>query len=92
MITRTKVLLGLGVAGLVIGTLLSTDLIVKAPIAAISYVVLPLGAIFFGLFLVSRMLEKESVFHDEEKHSAIAAADKESAAGHPASLSSPSPD
>lgn len=85
-------MLGLGVAGLVVGALLSTDLIVKAPVAAASYVILPVGAIFVGLFLVSRMLEKESVFHDEEKHSAIATADKEVAAGHPASLSSPSPD
>lgn len=77
MITRTKVLLGLGVAGLVIGLILSSDLVLKPPIAAGLYVILPLGAIFFGFFLLSKLLEKESVFYDEEHEAAVRAAEKD---------------
>jgi hypothetical protein len=29
---------------------------------------LPIGAVFFGLFLISKLLEKEVTMFDEEKH------------------------
>jgi hypothetical protein len=30
------------------------------------YTVLPLGAVFFGLFLIAKVLEKETQVYDEE--------------------------
>ena len=86
MITRTKVLLVLGIAGLVAGLVVSTNL-VPPPFAAVSYVLLPVGAIFFGLFLVSRILEQESVFFDQEQAAAVKSAEDRAATGGPASAS-----
>lgn len=74
MIVRTKILLGSSVVFVVAGLIVSIAL--KPPIAPASYVLLPVGAILFGLFLTSRLLEKESVFFDEEKHAAEKSADQ----------------
>lgn len=38
----------------------------------------PIGAIFFGLFLISKMLEKEIALYDEEELSRRALADRNS--------------
>lgn len=80
MSTQTKVLLGLGVIGLAAGTLVSTNAI-KPPIASASYVLLPVGAIFFGLFLVSRILERESGYFDQEHDAAVKTAERKTEAG-----------
>ncbi len=54
----TKLLLVISLAGLVIG--LTTNLFWG--------IGLPLGAVFFGLFLIFKLLEKESAQFDEEHH------------------------
>ena len=38
-------------------------------------VLLPLGAVFFGLFLISKMLETETAAFDREQQAALAAAE-----------------
>lgn len=75
---RTKVLLGTSILFLLAGLIISFAL--KPPVAPATYVVLPTGAILFGLFLTSRLLEKESVCFDEEKH----ASDRSALDHHPA--------
>lgn len=61
----TKTLLGLSVFGLVTGMAFTTGL-VNAGNADALYVALPMGAIFFGLFLISKLLEKEVAIYDAE--------------------------
>src|SRR5689334_13748211 len=58
----TKCLLALSISGLTLGLALT---FLKGSPA--TYVVLPAGAIFFGLFLISFMLEKESAAYDAEQ-------------------------
>jgi hypothetical protein len=60
----TKNLLALSVAGFVIGMAFVTGIIDVSNAVAL-YVALPLGAVFFGLFLIFRMLEKESSQYDD---------------------------
>jgi hypothetical protein len=81
MILRTKVLLGAAVLMLATGLIVSLDIIVKPPNAPAAYVLLPVGAILFGLFLMSRMLEKESMRYDEERHEAEAMVERGSGSG-----------
>lgn len=57
MTTLTKTLLGLSVAGLAVG--FTTDWLWGFG--------KPAGAIFFGLFLISKMLEKEIALFDAEE-------------------------
>jgi hypothetical protein len=61
-----KKLLILSVVGLVIGLAFVTG-IVNAQSMVDLYVVLPLGAVFLGLFLVFQSFEKESSLYDEEQ-------------------------
>ena len=58
----TKCLLALSISGLTLG--LALNFFKGSPA---TYVVLPAGAIFFGLFLISFMLEKESAAYDAEQ-------------------------
>jgi len=37
------------------------------------YTFLPLGAVFFGLFLISMVLEKEGSLYDQEQRATLAA-------------------
>ena len=69
----TKTLLFLAVAGTVTGLLFVSGLVDVKDASAL-YVALPLGAVFFGLFLISRMLEKEAALHDQEYAASTAAA------------------
>jgi hypothetical protein len=62
-----KKLLILSIAALVIGLAFVTG-IVNAQNMVGLYVVLPLGAVFLGLFLLFQSLEKESALYDEEQH------------------------
>jgi hypothetical protein len=67
MSRTTKTLLALAITGLASGLFFVSGLIdVKLPAL---YVALPAGAIFFGLFLISRMLEKEVSAFDKEQQS-----------------------
>ena len=58
----TKCLLALSISGLTLG--LALNFFKGSPA---TFVVLPAGAIFFGLFLISLMLEKESAAYDAEQ-------------------------
>jgi hypothetical protein len=62
----SKILLWLAIAGLVVGVAFASNLIDAHGVVA-WYVVLPVGAIFFGLFLISFMLEEEVAFYDAEQ-------------------------
>jgi phosphate/sulfate permease len=68
----TKILLGIALAGLLIGTAFSAGLLNVENIVAF-YIVLPLGAVFFGLFLIFLMLEKESALFDQDHQAALTA-------------------
>jgi hypothetical protein len=66
----TKALLVLSVIGFATGFVFVTGL-VKIGDAVALYAALPMGAIFFGLFLISKMLEKEITRHDKEVQAAL---------------------
>jgi len=61
-----KKLLIISIVALVIGLAFVTG-IVNAQSMVDLYVVLPLGAVFLGLFLVFRSFEKEASLYDEEQ-------------------------
>jgi hypothetical protein len=69
----TKTLLIVSVAKLAMGLVLVTGLVNVQAIPGL-YVVLPLGAVLFGLFLLSKMLEKETAAFNQEKQALLAAA------------------
>lgn len=62
----TKKLLILSVAALALGLAFVTDVINVQNMAAL-YVAVPAGAIFLGLFMVFKSLEKEALLHDAEQ-------------------------
>jgi len=64
----TKILLGISLAAFVIGF---ADILWGLG--------RPIGAVFFGLFLISKLLEKETALFDEEHHLRIALAEKDQA-------------
>lgn len=70
----TKILLALSIGGLTLGLVFVTGL-VNVETLPVLYVALPAGAILFGLFLISRMLEKETGLYDQEQRKAVTAAD-----------------
>ncbi len=74
MTKTTKILLALAIAGLVSGLAINSGL-VDASTAEWLYVCFPMGAILFGLFLLSKILEKETAAYDQEQRAALAAAD-----------------
>jgi hypothetical protein len=65
MTKTTKNLLILSIVCLVLGLAFVTGIINVQNVVAL-YVALPAGAIFFGLFMIFRMLEKEALMFDEE--------------------------
>src|SRR5215831_13651256 len=73
MTKMTKTLLVLAAVNLVAGLIFAANLI-DVHNASVLYITLPAGAIFFGLFLISRLLEKEIAFYDEEHQHIPAAA------------------
>ena len=64
----TKILLGISLAAFAVGF---TDILWGLG--------RPIGAVFFGLFLISKLLEKETALFDEEQHLRVAQAEKEKA-------------
>src|SRR5215831_20160372 len=87
MTKMTKTLLVLAAVNLVAGLIFAANLI-DAHNASVLYVTLPAGAIFFGMFLISRLLEKEIAVYDEEHQHIPAAAGhrQEEEASHSPSL------
>ena len=73
MKTLTKSLLVLTITGFVLGLLFVTG-VLNAGDAVGWYMTLPAGAIFFGLFLITLMLEKEVAKFDQEEQSRLAEA------------------
>jgi hypothetical protein len=65
MTKTTKVLLILAIVSLVVGFALNSGMIGVMGIDAL-YVVFPVGATFAGLFLISKLLEKEAAHYDQE--------------------------
>ena len=65
MTKTTKVLLILAIVGLVVGFALNSGIIGVMDIDAL-YVVFPVGASFAGLFLIFKVLEKETARYDQE--------------------------
>ena len=65
MTKTTKVLLILAIVGLVVGFALNSGLIGMMDNDTL-YVVFPVGASFAGLFLISKVLEKETARYDHE--------------------------
>ena len=63
----TKALLIACIVSLVGGLLVSTNLIKIPNAVAGVYVLLPAGAVLFGLFLISKALEKEMTRYNEEQ-------------------------
>jgi len=72
MSKMTKGLLYAAVAGLVSGLLFVTG-VVDAHGVVTFYILLPAGAIFLGLFMISLVLEKETALFDQEHSLAVAA-------------------
>ena len=66
----TKTLLTLSVTGMVFGTAFVTGLLGMENVVSL-YVVLPLGAVFFGLFLISLVLEKEDALFDKDQRALL---------------------
>lgn len=70
---QSKILLTAAAVFIAAGLIISNSL-VRDPKFAPLYAVLPLGAILFGLFLTSRLLDHESARYDEETAKARLAA------------------
>ena len=66
MSKTTKRLLVSAIVCLVVGGALNTGLINARGIDAL-YAILPMGAVFAGLFLIVKVLEKEGAEQDEEQ-------------------------
>ncbi len=67
--TRTRILLALAVLMLAAGLLFNSGL-VNINNAVSLYVALPVGTVFLGLFLISRLLQNETELHGPEMHHA----------------------
>ena len=65
MSKTTKVLLVLAIVSLIVGFAFNSGLVNAGDIDVL-YVVFPMGAVFAGLFLISKLLEKETARYDEE--------------------------
>ena len=74
MTKTTKTLLTLGISGLALGMAIDSGLVDVTNASALC-VLLPLGAVFFGMFLLSKVLEKETAAFDQERRVALAAAE-----------------
>ena len=66
MTLLTKILLAAALAGLAVG--FATNFLWK--------IGLPLGAVCLGLFLISKILERESALYDQEHRMRLALAEK----------------
>ena len=66
MTKMNKTLLLLAVIGLVAGLVINVGLVNTRGFDAL-YIIFPVGAVFSGLFLIARMLEKESARFDEDQ-------------------------
>ena len=73
MTKLTKTLLIISLVCFIAGLVFTTGL-VNAQDAVALYTVLPTGAVFLGLFLISLMLEKETALYDADQRAPLATA------------------
>lgn len=67
MTKTAKVLLVLAIVCLVVGGVINIGWINPGKLDAL-YVLLPVGAVFLGLFLIVLVLGKERMVHEEDRH------------------------
>ena len=84
MSKTTRALLVLTIVNLATGFAFVTG-VVKVGHAVGLYVTFPAGTILFGLFLISKMFEKETAVHDAEQRAALAAAKRSETSKSPVS-------
>ena len=70
--STTKAFLGIAVTTLILGFVLNAGWLGPLPWDAL-YTILPVGAVFFGLFLIAKGLEKESQAYDLEQKQRVGA-------------------
>lgn len=78
MTTMTKIFCAVSVTGFIIGSIVDFGGFETNPTLT---VILPVGAIFLGVFLISLMLEKEVAKFDEEQRQRVALARQQSIRG-----------
>jgi hypothetical protein len=83
MTKTSKSLLIISIICLIAGLAFVTGLI-NVRNAVVFYVTLPTGAVLFGLFLISQMLEKEVALYDEAQQKVLTAISRRSADSSPA--------
>ena len=83
MTILTKIFLWLSVLGIAAGCAVDFSSMNLSPMLT---VFLPLGAVFFGLFLISLMLEKEMAAFDEQEKAKMQLVEAKSAAPVPQRL------
>ncbi len=80
MTKTTKSLLAVAVAGIVVGLAFVTGVVSFRGVVWV-YTILPAGAIFFGFFLISKLLEQETALYDVEQEALLASIPGAGAAG-----------
>ena len=78
----TKNLLVLALVALAAGVVFNTGLI-RVGDRATLLIALPVGAVLFGLYMISRLLEKEAALYDEQQRAAVRACPAHGAAVKP---------
>jgi hypothetical protein len=68
---RTKLLLALAIVLMGVGLILDSGLVHLKKAVGL-YALLPVGATFFGLFLISKLLENENPVHEDDQSSHFA--------------------
>ncbi len=67
MSKTAKVLLGVAIGCLIVGGVINIGWVNPGKLDAL-YVLLPVGAVFLGLFLIVLILQRESMAHQEDHH------------------------
>ena len=81
MTAKTKVSLITCVVCLIVGLAFFAG-VVSVHSAKALYVVLPIGATFFGVFMVFRVFEKETEQYDQEQHASLTSGRISAKKGH----------
>jgi len=82
MTKTTKTFLALGIACVVPGVVLNAGLVDVTNVEGL-YALLPAGVIFLAMFVILKLLEKETVAYDRERQAAQAVAVEATREGQP---------
>jgi hypothetical protein len=85
MTIATKIFLGISITGFVVGSVIDFGGLEVNPMLT---AVLPVGAIFLGVFLISLVLEKEVALFDKEQALKLALVREHAAKSHAAPIKS----